>query len=114
MANIKDVLIGTAIRTTLFLQRIAVEIKNIYVVEGAHEALAHSGKGGVFQVAVIGDHAYDTLPSLLNLPLGKTKKLYVIVLQPFRIFLAEGLAIHLLVILNQPPYPVTLVARMAE
>ena len=91
-----------------------MEIKNIDIIESAHQVLAHPAKGWIVEVAMVGDHSHDAMPGLLNFPLGKPEKLDVIVLEPFRVLLTQRLAIYLLVIVNQPLYPVTLVARMAR
>ena len=56
-----------------------------------------------------------TPPSgLLYLPLCETKELDVIILQPLRVSLTKRFAVYLLVMLDQSPYPVTLVARVAR
>ena len=66
-----------------------------------HQALAHAAKGGVVQIAVIGDHAHHPAPGLFDLPLGEAQELHIVILQPLRVSFAQRLAIHLLVIVDQ-------------
>ena len=101
LTDVEDVFIWAAVRSRLFFQRIAVQVEDIDVVESVHQALAHAAKGGVVEVAVVGDHTDDAPPGLLNFPLGKTEEFDVVVLKPFRIFLTQRLAIYLFVSADQ-------------
>ena len=83
LLDVKDVFVFAAIRIGLFLIGIAMQIEHIDFVKGMHQALTHATEGGIIQIPMIGDHAYNALARLVYLPLGKTKELYIIVLQPF-------------------------------
>lgn len=63
---------------------------------------------------MVSDHPHDAASGLLNFPLGKTEELDVIILEPFQVSLAQRLAINLLVVVDQLPYPRARVARMAR
>ena len=87
-----------------------MQVENVEVVEGTQQALTHAAEGRVIEIAVVGDHADNAASGLLDFPLGVAQELDVVILQPLRVFLAQGLAVHLLVIVNQAAYPVSLVA----
>ena len=53
---------------------------------------------------MIRDQSNNTLASLLNLPLGEPNEFDVIILQPFRIFLAQGFSVYGFVVVDQIPY----------
>jgi len=94
LADVEDVFVWAAVGRRLALQTVAVQIQNVDFIKRLEQALAHAAKGGVIQVAVIGDHRHDATPRLVYLPLRKAQKLYVVILQPFGVLLAERLAIH--------------------
>src|SRR5207302_8496878 len=75
-----------------------MQIKNVDVIKGLHEALAHTSKGWVAQVPVIGDKGQDTIASLLNTPLGETDELYIVIVEPLRITFPKRLTVNLKVV----------------
>ena len=113
LPDIENVLVRATVRAGLLLQRIAMQVEDIYVAKGVHQALAHASEGGIIQVTVVGDHTDNAAPSLFDLPLGKPEELDIVVLKPLRICLTQGYSVDLLVLVDQLTYPVTLVARMA-
>ncbi len=75
-----------------------MQIQHVDVIEGLHETLAHSSKGRVIEIAVIGNEGEDAVASACNPPLGKADELHVVVVEPFGVALAKRLAVHLKVV----------------
>jgi len=98
LPDVKDIFVFRSIRAFLFLEAVAVEIEDIYLVEAFHERLAHTSERGIIQITVIGDKPQNAFSCLVNLPLGKSDELYIIILQPFWVFLLEPFSIYDLVI----------------
>src|SRR2546428_6675555 len=89
LLNVKNILILCTNRRSFFLLAVAMQIKNIYLIETLHQTLTHSPKSGIIQVAMIGDEGENAITRLLNAPLSKSDKLYIIVIKPFRIALSQ-------------------------
>ena len=114
LPDVEDVLVLASIGTGLPLQGVAVQVQDVNLIEGLHEALTHAPEGGVVQVGVVGDHAHQSLARLLNLPLGEAQELHVVVLKPLGVLLTQRFPVHLLVVINQPPNPLSSVGRMTR
>ena len=75
-----------------------MKIENINIVKYLHEALAHATKSGVIQIAVVADKGQNAIAGLFYAPLGKPNELYIIVVQPFGVFLAQRLTVYFKVV----------------
>src|SRR6202035_2659221 len=80
-------------RHRFLLLAVTVEVQEVNLVEDAQKRAAHAAEGRVVEVAVVGDEADYAFAVLLDLPLREADELDVVVLQPFRIALAEPLAV---------------------
>ena len=100
LPDVKDVSVLAAIRRCFFFQTVAVQIENVDFVKCFHQALAHAAKRGIVQIAMIGNHTDNTETGLLNFPLRETQELYIIILQPLGIFLAQRFSVNLIVTLR--------------
>src|SRR5438105_3921433 len=78
LLNIENILILCTIWRALFLFAVAMQIKYVYLIKALHEALTHPPEGRIIQVAMIGDEGKNTITCLLNAPLCKANKLYII------------------------------------
>ena len=58
---------------------VAVEVKNVDIVESLQQAVAHTAEGGIIEIAVICDERDDATSCLLDVPLGKTYEFYVVI-----------------------------------
>ena len=110
LADVEDVLVEASVGAGLFLERVAVQVEDVNLVEGAHQALAHAPEGRVVQVGVVGDHPNDAASGLFDLPLGEAQELHVVVLEPV-LLLAKLLSVHLLVVLDHTGDPLARVGR---
>ena len=61
-----------AVGRRLLLLAVAVQVEDVDVVEGLHQALAHAAEGRVVQVAVVGDEGQDAVAGLLDAPLRRS------------------------------------------
>ena len=114
LPDVEDVLVLAPVGAGLPLQRVAVQVQDVSLIEGLHEALTHAPEGGVVQVGMVSDHAHQSLARLLDLPLGEAQELHVIVLKPLGVFLPQGFPVHLLVVFDQPQNPLPSVGRMTR
>ena len=113
LLDIEDIFVLAAVRGFFFFLGVPMEVEDVNPVKGLHQALAHAAKGRVIQKGMVGDDANHAFFHLVHLPLGKAYELDVIVLEPFGIFFAQGLAVNLLVRVYQAGNPFALVQRMA-
>ena len=99
-----------------------MEVQKITPSERLSQALAHTAKCRIVQIAVICNETNDALVGAFDLELSQTKKLHVIIVQPLRIALVQWRAIDLEVAFDeaitvftsqQAPNPVALVSRNA-
>ena len=88
LLDIKHVLVGRAVGGGFLFLGVAVQVENVDFVKRRQQALAHTAKGGVVQVGVVGNHRHHALAVLGHLPLGKAQELDVVVLQPLGISFA--------------------------
>ena len=71
--------------------------------------MPHSSKGRVIEIAMIRNEPEGAFADLVNLPLGKSDELDIVILKPLRIFLAKGFPINPLIGLNLILNPIALV-----
>jgi len=100
LTDIKHIFILASFRGCFFFQTVAVKVQNIHLIKRFHQTLAHSPKSGIIQITVIGDHAHNPVSGLLDLPLSKAQELYIIVLEPFGVSLAQRFAVHYVITLG--------------
>ncbi len=110
---VEDVFILGAIRSLLLLQRVAVQVKYMDLIERSHKRLPHAAESRIVEVAVVRNESENAFTDLIYLPLCKSYKLDIIVLQPLRILFAQRLPIYFLVRLDLPGNPSSLVRRVA-
>ncbi len=94
LLDVEHVLVLRPVRRGLLLFCVAVEIQHVNIVEGIHEALAHPAERRVVEVTVVADKRKDTVARAFDAPLREPDELHVIVVQPFRIALAQRFAVH--------------------
>ena len=103
LLNVKHVFILAAVRGAFFFSAVAVQIQNVNFVKVLEQTLPHAAKSRVVNPGVVGDEAEDALTGLRNAPVGEAHKPHIIVIQPFRVALAEGRAIHGKIIGDRAP-----------
>ena len=113
LADVENVLILAAIGTGFLLEQIAVQVEDVDFVKGVHQALTHAAEGRIVEIGVVRNHADDTATGLLDLPLGETQELHVVVLEPLRVLLAQWFAVHFVVVLEQAANPLAPVGGTA-
>jgi len=75
LLNIKDIFIFASIWRRFFFKAASMKIENKNLIKGLHQTLTHASKGGVIEVAVVGDHGNNAPAGFVDLPLGKAQKL---------------------------------------
>ena len=94
LLDVEHVVVLAAAGRFFFLFAVAVQVEQVDVVKALHQALAHAAKGGVVQVAVVGDKGQHAVAGALDAPLRKADELDVVVVEPFGVALGKFLAIH--------------------
>ena len=113
MLDVEHVLVRGAVRTAFLFEGVSVQVEHVNLIEGTHQMPAHAAEGGVIQVRVIRDHAHHALAGLGDLPLGKAQEFNVVVLEPLGVLLAQGLSVHVFIVLDQAADPRTFIGRVA-
>lgn len=81
LLNIKHVSILTTVRSNLSFLYVPVQIQNVDIGKGVHQRLAHTAKGGVIKVAMVGDKGKYASPRALYPPLPEADKLNIVILK---------------------------------
>ena len=85
LLDVEHIFVLRAIWCAFLLLDIPMEIEHVNVVEGFHEALAHSSEGGVVQISVIGNKGEDAVAGAFDPPLCKANELHIVIVEPFRV-----------------------------
>ncbi len=94
LPDVEDVLISRSASFPRVLLAIAVQVKHVDGIEALHETAAHSAKGGIIKVAVIGDEGQDARARAFDAPLSIAHELDIIIIEPFRVALVERYAVN--------------------
>src|SRR6266571_4518117 len=113
LLNVEDILVFRTIGGLFALFPIAMQIKDIDIIETLQQTAAHAPKGGVIQITVISDEGQNTIAHLLNMPLSETHKFYVVITQPFCLSRFLQFWATIFVGLDQRGDPLAFVGRMS-
>src|SRR5438876_5268527 len=114
LLNVENILVFRTIWGLFLLFPIAVQIKDIDIIETLQQTATHTPKGRVIQITVISDKGQDTITCLLNMPLCETHKFYVVITQPFCLTRFLQFWTIFFVGVDQRSDPSTFVGRMSS
>src|SRR5712691_1666273 len=79
LLDIKNVFIFCTISGMLFFLTIAMQIKDVDIVEIMQQALAHTPESGIIKVTMIGDKGKNAIARSLDTPLCEANKLNIVI-----------------------------------